>query len=86
ICSSRSEKHSQGILYRLLKELDGYIEPRAVEGQKEGKWIVIDFDDIIVHIFSKPMREFYKLEDIWYSAKTVNYHKLLGLKKAANSR
>lgn len=39
----------------------------SVEGFREGKWILIDCDDIIVHIFSSSQRDFYNIEDLWES-------------------
>lgn len=43
-------------------------KPLGIEGYREGKWILIDYDDIVVHIFQKPVREFYDLERLWIEA------------------
>lgn len=69
ICSSRSEKHSQGIWNRLDRDLSSIIKPRAVEGYKSGSWVLADFYDYVIHILTKPMRDFYRLEDLWFAAK-----------------
>jgi len=42
--------------------------PLGIEGYPEGKWVLMDYNDIIVHIFHKPMRDFYDLERLWTEA------------------
>ena len=49
----------------------GY-EPRQTEGYNTASWILMDYNDIIVHIFSEEERLFYDLERIWRDGKTVN--------------
>ena len=49
----------------------GY-EPRQTEGYGTATWILMDYNDIIVHIFSEEERLFYDLERIWRDGKTVN--------------
>ena len=39
-------------------------------GYQQGRWILIDFIDVVVHIFQKKIRDFYKLEELWADAKT----------------
>lgn len=45
------------------------------EGYRNGRWILLDFNNVIVHIFHEEEREFYKLERLWQDAKSVNFHK-----------
>ncbi len=45
--------------------------PAHVEGYRGGSWILLDFDDIIVHVMDKPTREFYSLERLWDDAKKI---------------
>jgi ribosome-associated protein len=40
-----------------------------MEGAKEGKWIVIDYGDVIVHVFLEEMRRYYNLDELWSSAR-----------------
>lgn len=47
-----------------LKEAHA-IKPLRVEGRSEGEWVLVDFGDIIVHIFQSAAREFYSLERLW---------------------
>lgn len=53
----------------------GY-EPRAVEGIRNSSWILMDYNDIIVHVFSKEDRLFYDLERIWRDGKNIKIEEL----------
>ena len=50
---------------------DAGIRPQRVEGGATSGWIVLDFGDVLVHIFSEDQREFYRLEDLWAEAPTL---------------
>lgn len=50
--------------------------PKRVEGGKDSPWILLDYGDFVVHIFSKEHREFYNLERIWADAEEVDYKEL----------
>ncbi len=66
ICSGTSNIHIRTLCDTLV--LDGRkkgLKKRNVEGRANAKWILIDFKDIIVHIFDQSEREFYKLEELW---------------------
>lgn len=43
--------------------------PIAVEGMDEGRWVIIDYGDVIAHVFLEPLRELYDLESLWIEAK-----------------
>ena len=47
------------------------IKPLSVEGYEEGKWILVDFNDIIIHVFYDPVRDLYRLEEIYEDAKEL---------------
>jgi ribosome-associated protein len=73
ICSGRSSRQVQGIADRLeeaLRELG--IRPLGVEGRREGHWVLMDYGDVIVHIFYEPTRSVYDLESLWSEAKLVD--------------
>ena len=53
----------------------GY-EMKQMEGYREGNWILLDFGDIIIHIFDKENRLFYDLERIWKDGKEVSIEEL----------
>lgn len=47
------------------------IRPQRTEGAASSGWIVLDYGDVLVHIFSDDLREFYRLEDLWVEAPTL---------------
>ena len=70
ISQGRSTRHVQGISERLRERLGRHgILPREVEGEQEGKWILMDYGAIVVHLFYEPVRGFYDLEGLWHKAK-----------------
>ncbi|HIJ42114.1 MAG TPA: RsfS/YbeB/iojap family protein, partial [Deltaproteobacteria bacterium] len=44
----------------------------GMEGEQEGKWVLLDYDDVVIHIFYQPVREFYNLEGLWAEATEVS--------------
>ncbi|MEZ0344097.1 MAG: ribosome silencing factor [Caldimicrobium sp.] len=66
ICSAHSTKHAQGLSDYVVFELEKEgLKPLSVEGLETGNWIVLDYEDIIVHIFFEPIRSLYALEELW---------------------
>ncbi|MBQ7782396.1 MAG: ribosome silencing factor [Oscillospiraceae bacterium] len=53
-----------------LKELG--VEPRQVQGNNGGGWIVMDYSDIVIHVFNKEQRDFYNLERLWRDGEDVD--------------
>ena len=47
------------------------IRPLSVEGTGEGHWVLLDYGDVIIHIFYEPVREFYDLEGLWVDAARI---------------
>ena len=47
------------------------IRPLAVEGMHHAHWVVLDYDDVVIHIFYEPARDFYRLERTWTDARAV---------------
>ncbi len=56
---------------RLGQEFD--IKPLRLEGRTEGEWVLVDFGDIIVHIFQDEARDFYSLERLWGDATRIKW-------------
>ena len=69
ICSGRSDRQVQSIAQGLLEESaeEGF-KPFALEGAQRGHWVLMDFSDVIVHVFYQPAREFYDLDGLWGDA------------------
>jgi ribosome-associated protein len=53
------------------------LEPLNKEGHQTGRWILLDYGDIIVHVFHKEEREFYNLEKLWLDAKSFEVEDIL---------
>jgi ribosome-associated protein len=72
ICSGRSDRQVQSIAQGIAENLsEAGISPLSVEGISRGQWVLMDFSDVIVHIFYQPVREFYDLEGLWSHAPRV---------------
>ena len=72
ICSGRSNRQVIAIADFIQRELKAYkLFPLAVEGTKEGHWILLDYGHVVYHIFYEPIREFYDLEGLWIDAERV---------------
>ena len=72
ICSGRSDRQVQSIAQGIGENLGAMgTRPLAVEGMSRGQWVLMDFADVIVHIFYQPVREFYDLEGLWDHAPRV---------------
>ena len=72
ICSGENERQLRAISRMVLDELgDQGREPAKVEGEAVSGWILMDFGDVLVHIFDKDLREFYNLEERWADAQVL---------------
>ena len=70
ISSGNTDRQTKAIHDRVhegLKKEHGIL-PRRVEGLAEGRWILMDYLDVVVHIFTPDAREFYRLEQLWGEA------------------
>lgn len=77
IANGTNENQVKALVDNVQEELDkaGY-EPKQIEGYRTGNWILLDYGDIIVHIFSKEDRLFYDLERIWRDGKNIEINNL----------
>ena len=72
ICSGRSDRQVQSIAQGIEENLrKNGILPLSIEGLGRGQWVLMDFADVIVHVFYQPIREFYDLERLWAHAPRV---------------
>jgi ribosome-associated protein len=72
ICTADNERQLRA-LSRLIQEATDKIDidPRRIEGMAESGWILLDYSDVIVHIFGRAERQFYRLEEAWPEAQTL---------------
>lgn len=69
ICSGENERQLRAIYRAVIDEMgDKDHEPTRVEGDTISGWMLIDYGDVVVHIFDSELREFYDLEGRWESA------------------
>lgn len=75
VCSGTSMTHIKALSDEIYdKLLENYnIRPYRVEGYEGGRWILMDYGDILVHIFHKEDRDFYDLERLWADAKNIKH-------------
>jgi ribosome-associated protein len=72
ICSGDNERQLRAIERLVHEQLgDRDIDPVRVEGDPVSGWILMDFQDVIVHIFDKDLRSFYNLEERWAEAQVL---------------
>ena len=72
IASGRSDRHVQGIANKVVSAMsDSGCDPLAVEGLDEGHWVLLDFGDVVMHVFYEPLREHYDIEGLWGNAKEL---------------
>lgn len=72
IMNGRSTRHVQGIAESIENQLRSKrIKATQVEGLQEGMWVLLDFGEVVVHIFYHEQRSFYNLEGLWHDARKV---------------
>ena len=79
VCSGSNPRQVQAIADEVDERLSGQgLEPNHREGYDHGEWILLDYVDFVVHIFSARAREFYDLERLWRTGKRRDIHELIG--------
>lgn len=84
MCSGTNPRQVQAISDEVemrLKKAD--LRPAHVEGYRSAEWVLLDYVDFVVHIFSEKSRRFYDLERLWKSAKKLEPAELMARPKAA---
>jgi len=74
LCNGRSDRQVQAIAegVRLGLKEKHQISPLAVEGMNDGRWVLLDYGDVMVHVFQEPVRRFYDLDGLWAEAPQVD--------------
>ena len=75
ICTGTSNTHVNSIESNIKKTISRDLgeKPFHIEGNNIGEWVLMDYSDIIVHVFQQKTRAFYNIEDFWGDAKFKNY-------------
>jgi ribosome-associated protein len=77
-CTGDSSRQMQAIADEIEKKLkEAGIRPSHIEGYQNSEWILMDYFDLVIHIFSKEARDFYDLERLWRDGKRLDTDKIL---------
>lgn len=70
VCSGGSSTHVNSIAGFVEKDVSKTLreKPWKVEGKENSEWVLMDYGNVVVHIFQRPVREFYQLEELWADA------------------
>ncbi len=79
ICSGTSFRQVQAVADAIEEELLKHgVKYHHIEGYETGKWILMDYDDLIIHIFHEETRKFYNLERLWGDAHAIIFEERKG--------
>jgi len=74
VASGASSRQVQAISQHMARRLrEEGVKPLGIEGEQEGHWVLMDYGDVVIHIFYQPVREFYDLEGLWTEAPRVRH-------------
>ena len=73
VCSGNSNTQVNALVGSVQKRVSKSLreKPFQVEGTESAEWVLLDYIDIVVHIFQKPIREYYDIESLWGDAKLI---------------
>ena len=76
ICTATSNTHAEALYDNVLRTIKQNLNvlPTNREGINNSQWVLIDYFDILVHIFLQESREFYNIEGLWVDAKRMEYN------------
>jgi ribosome-associated protein len=80
VCSGQSNRQVTAIAEHIKVDLNKHgIRPLSIEGLTEGHWVVMDYGDVIIHVFYEPIRTFYDIEGLWADAKRIKTPGMLAM-------
>lgn len=73
ICNGENERQLKALAEHVAQDAkeDGSVPVLGIEGEASSGWVLVDFGDLIVHLFSPEQRNYFRLEDIWDQARVV---------------
>ena len=78
LCTGDSSRQIQAIADEVVTKLkESGTRANHIEGYRNAEWVLLDYNDLVVHIFSKSARAFYDLERLWRDAKRLDARRLL---------
>jgi len=83
ICTGQNPRQTKAIfdeVYRQLKD-DGCSLPRSVDGELQATWIVADYLDVVLHIFTPETRAYYRLEELWGDVPSIEVEAAAGARR-----
>jgi ribosome-associated protein len=80
ICTARNERHAKALMDEVRERLkqEGAV-PARVEGETQARWVLIDYLDCILHVFTAEARDFYRLEQLWGEAERLELNGARGV-------
>ena len=74
VCTVSNRRQMKAISNEVQKELKKEeVRPLSVEGMDNGTWVLLDYDDVVLHLFHPDQREYYALDMLWGDAPTVDW-------------
>jgi ribosome-associated protein len=87
LCTGDSSRQIQAIADEVETKLREHgLRPNHVEGYRNAEWVLMDYVDLVIHVFSKSARVFYDLERLWRDGKRLDTQKLLEGKEKTVAR
>jgi len=73
VCTGSSNTHVSAIVSAITKKVSKELKekPFQTEGNENAEWVLIDYINVVVHVFQKQIREYYSIEELWGDAKTT---------------
>ena len=74
VASGRNDRQTKAIWNEIRErlKLDDRQIPRSVDGEREGRWIIADYLDVVLHVFTPDTRAYYRLEELWGDLPSVD--------------
>ena len=78
LANGRTQRQIETIVDAIEERLnESGFKPISIEGRREGSWVLLDYSGVIIHVFTPETREYYRLENLWISAPSLDPEKFL---------